>query len=165
MNALLGQLEYQREMRKLISDTNPTHAATLTLLPTFRTSAKAESVCEHFKRKLNKAVWGRDTYEKGRACLSYVACLQGNENDDLHIHMALGGFPGRFSEEQLASLFTNVARHTLGVWQQTDFAPIRGVKGEWVNYITRDLRLRNADTLLVQQIDMKAAPQAPTVSK
>jgi len=77
----------------------------------------------------------------------------------LHLHMALGGFPTRLDEDAIRERFTNAARHTLGVWQEIDIAPIRG---NWAHYITRDLRLHNDELFLVQRITKGVQPSLKT---
>ena len=160
MEPLLGELQYQKYLRDWINtEFEFTHAATLTLTPAFRTSlAKAETVCRVFQHKLNKAVWGRNRSDNGLAELAFVPIVQGDATShNLHLHFAIGGFPTRLTESELHDRFLRSAHHTLGVWHQTDFAPIVGA---WSNYITRELRQRNDRTLLIQYMSKGLKPAA-----
>jgi len=148
MTQVIGQREYQTKIRNWIDqDFTLTHAATLTLRPAFQRPDAARAVCQKFQHKLNKAIWGRNAWDNRLAEIAFVPITQSTDAHcgGLHLHLALGGFPAHMSESQLLGKFESAAQATPGVWHEVDFAPI---EGNWLNYITRELRQRTDATLL-----------------
>ncbi len=152
--------QFKQAIRAICVPLDLSHAVTLTLWDQYRNLQAATSVARRFKRNFNKAIWGGNSYAKGKAALSWVAIVQGNPlSQNLHLHCAVGNFKSKYDERELKRRFGRAVRLTPGIAVERDFAPLRSKK-KWINYISRELTVGNDEYALIDQFDRGITPRS-----
>lgn len=166
------QYNMKAESREWLYSSFPcTHIATLQLESDCRTRDAAQRVFNRFVYKFNERLWGGNNWKKGTLDkkLSVLGTIQGKRcSDNIHLHLAISGFPTKYTERELKNTFYKAALHTGGIqcfWskRENDYKVTNetdlsvqfekvGNSGAWLNYITRELSNTNLDDLLIQHV-------------
>jgi len=150
-----------------------THAATVNLKSTHRTTEAVQQVTRRLLFKFNERIWGRNTWKRGTGGkqLSVLPIIHAEKDvDDSHIHFAFFGFPENLTEQQIQNRFYSAAKHTDGVqfvWQERNSADSKSrlavdferadSGGAWMNYITRKLSGSNDENILYQHMHISSS--------
>jgi hypothetical protein len=107
---------------------------------------------------LNVEVWGNNLYKKNKAALSFMAVLEDNNGEHLHLHAAIGNFRPKLKSYQLMDKVRKAKRMANGFWHKFDFGPIQS-QPAWVSYIMEDVDGFNDERLLIQHMSRGIAPK------
>lgn len=105
-----------------------------------------ERIAKRFTMKLNRQIYGRRKADKGILGLKYIVALEGKvSNKNLHLHLAIGGFPEDLSIQEIDRLVCIAKSYTEGLNEQhmTKQADIG-----WIDYITKEVRRKDTDGIL-----------------
>ena len=105
-----------------------------------------ERIANRFAMKLNRQVFGRRRADKGFLGLRYIVALEGkNSKKNLHLHLAIGGFPEGMTIEDIDKIVCKAKSYTEGLNEQhmTKQADIG-----WIDYITKEVRRKDTDSIL-----------------
>jgi len=157
MEHLIQPYRYTQLMLPVCMSLPLTHAITLTLKPSYQKLEKAEKITTDFQRILNRLAWGRNAFNKGKGLLSFMAVVQGDSYEHMHIHAASGNFSPKLDNRKILNLMQRAATLTDGVWQQRYFSPLRN-KEEWMIYCLSEIDGRCDERLLIQHFDEGRTP-------
>ncbi|HUV69211.1 MAG TPA: hypothetical protein VMW15_06075 [Terracidiphilus sp.] len=159
MEYIINPYKYRELLMPLCMKLPLTHAVTLTLKPGSQSQGRAEDVWAKYIHHLNKLVWGRNAYDKHKAELSCVAVIQGDRNEHMHLHAAVGSFSQKLSDKEIIKRLKRAANLTDGVWRQRDYGVLHS-KDAWLEYITRQIDGTCDEKLLIQHFSAGITPQS-----
>jgi hypothetical protein len=103
------------------------------------------AIAKRFIQKLNREVFGKaaERYDKG---LKYFITVEGGWNGkNLHLHMAVGGFPKTRKIMQFKNMVCNAVRN---VYELDEQHAVNVMDSGWMEYITKELNAKSTDNVL-----------------
>ena len=102
-------------------------------------------IATHFTHKLNKQVFGSSAKRYGKG-LKYFVVIEGERtHKNLHLHMAIGDLPTYVKWNEIDGLVRNAKLSVEGLDEQYK---VDIVDSGWMEYITKELGMRDTDNVL-----------------
>ena len=102
----------------------------------------------HFQHKLNKQIFGCRGAKKYKKSLNYLIVIEGERtHKNLHIHMAIGGFPEYVKWNQIDGFVKNAKLSVVELDEQHK-VDIAGDSGWMGQYLTKELGMKDTDNVL-----------------
>jgi hypothetical protein len=104
-----------------------------------------DRVAKRFIQKLNRQAFGKAA-ERHSKSLRYLVVVEGERTDkQLHLHLAVGGFPKHYLPNQFSTMVTNAVNLVRELDAQHD---VQIMDSGWTDYITKELGRRDSDNVL-----------------
>ena len=102
-------------------------------------------IARHFTHKFNQQIFGSRAAKKYKKGLNYLIVMEGERtNKNLHLHMAIGGFPCFVKWSKLDGLVTNAKKSIFEIQEQHD---IDITDSGWNEYITKEVGKYDTDNV------------------
>ena len=160
MESILTSRQFRQSIREICVPLDFSHTITVTAWDQYRNLPALASVSRRLNHNLNKAIWGGNSYDKGKAALSWVSVIQGDRScRNMHLHCAVGNFKSGYDERELQRRFGKAVMLTPGIALEREFAPIQS-KEAWIDYITREVTVWKDEQVLIEQFCKGITPKA-----
>ena len=102
-------------------------------------------IANHFTHKLNQQVFGSSAKRYGKG-LKYLVVIEGERTGkNLHLHMAIGDLPSHVKWNEIDGLVRNAK---LRVAELDEQHKVDIVDSGWMEYLTKELGMRDTDNVL-----------------
>jgi hypothetical protein len=105
-----------------------------------------EKAAARFICKLNEETFGKNAVRRHNKGLNYIATIEGERSQkQLHLHLAIGGFPADYKFNQLGNKVRQAKAHVQNLAEQHK---LDICDSGWVEYITKELGRKDTDNVL-----------------